>query len=521
MRFLSQQVMVRIAKIFGFHPSVSESTGNWVTVGRAQSSAGVAVTEDTALTYSAVYAAIRVISESVASLGWNTYQTASEGSTQRVFGGRLDYVLNEKTNAESFAFNFRSALVGHLLTQGNGYAEIEWRQNGEIEALHLISPQKVIPTRDKQTRRMRYFYLANNGQTKEIPSEDLIHWAGLGFDGISGYNVIDYARESIGLGLATERHGATFFGNDARPGLVLEHQGKLSAEAQQRLREYFSKSFSRDGAWKPWVAEEGLKVHEVGFPNDSAQFLETRAFNVKEIARWFGVPPHKLGDLERSTYSNIEHQNMEYVQDTILPWAKRLEQPVNDKLLTEAEKKDGIYTKLNIDSLLRADGASRAARYNTLIPIGVMTINEARRNEGLAPVDGGDIHFVPLNMTTLDRAGEPVETEENKTDMQEVFLPLLENAFGLLEAKIAKGVEQYAGRDDEAEKMEGLLSRVRQQYVREIGALCIAMSHFNGIKYDIEKMALGYCSASVRDAVQDSKDIVAKLNIGRMRVGVT
>jgi HK97 family phage portal protein len=248
-----------------------------------------------------------------------------------------------------------------------------------------------------------------------LTREKVLHIAGLGFDGFVGYSVVAMARKSIGLGMAMETFGSRFFGEGTHPGVIVEHPQKLSPEAHSNLKKSLSDTYSGLGnSHRLMLLEEGMKFQKIVIDPKDSQFLESRQFNIPEIARWFNLPPHKLKDLTKSSFSNIESEQISFVTDSILPWLVRLEQSFNMQLLTESDReysgRGRLYYKHNVEGLLRADAAARGTYYREMFNIGAMCINEIREKEDMDPIDGGDVHLVPLNMTTLENAGKPQET---------------------------------------------------------------------------------------------------------------
>jgi len=249
----------------------------------------------------------------------------------------------------------------------------------------------------------------------DLPREKILHVPGLGFDGFLGYSVIAMARKSIGLGMAMETFGALYFGNGTHPGVIVSHPNQLSAAAHDNLKKSLTEAYSGLGkSHRLLLLEEGMKIEKVGVPPEDSQFLESRQFQIPEIARWFNLPPHKLKDLTRSSFNNIESEQTSFVIDSLLPWLVRLEQNYNMQLLTPSDKSlsgyGRLYFKHIVEGLLRGDAAARGTFYREMFNIGAMSINEIREKEDLDPVEGGDIHLVPLNMTALENAGKKPET---------------------------------------------------------------------------------------------------------------
>ena len=382
---------------------------NSLTGGRSAS--GISVNETSALKYSALYACVRLISESVASLPLHTYQR-SENGKERLREHPVARLLSQTPNKNMTSYTFREVLMGHVLTWGNAYAEIVRDASGMAVELRPITPDRVrVDVDEAGTIR----YIVDEQVTLE--SDEMFHLAGLGFDGIIGYTPITLAKESIGLGLAAEKFGGSFFSNGARLGGILQHPAKLSQEAADRLRESWGNTYSGSGkAGKTAILEEGMSFTQIGIPPDDAQFLETRKFQVDDIARWYGVPPHMVGSMESATFSNIEHQQIEYVTHTLRPWLVRWEQELQRKVYMNED----IFPQFIVDGLLRGDTKTRYESYRVARETGWLSVNEIRALEDLPKIEGGDQFIQPLNMGTVG------ETEE--ADARNWQQPLLEDA---------------------------------------------------------------------------------------------
>ena len=381
----------------------------WQLAG-AQSLSGENVTESTALTYSAVYNAISLISGTIGALPCHLMQR--KGEKKRIADDRRMYrVLHDEYNPYMTAMAGRECLIAHALAWGNGYAEKVFNGYGELMELWPISPDRCRP----EMKGGELVYRIRVG-SKDIylPRERVLHVPGLGFDGFVGYSVISMARKSIGLGMALETFGALYFGQGTHPGVVVSHPGKLSDTANSHLKTSLTEGYSGLGkSHRLLLLEEGMKLEKIGIPPDDSQFLESRQFQIPEVARWFNVPPHKLKDLTKSSFSNIESEQQSFYGDTILPWLVRFEQNFNMQLLSPSDKdysgRGRLYWKHNAEGILRADTAARAAYYSSMFNIGALSINEIRAYEDKDPVEGGDEHFVPLNMAPLSMANEQFE----------------------------------------------------------------------------------------------------------------
>ncbi|MNK84040.1 Phage portal protein [compost metagenome] len=309
--------------------------------------------------------------------------------------------MQRAPNPRMTAFTFRETMMAHILLWGNCYAEIEYDDLGQIVALWPIPPHRV---EHMETAAGDPFFrvTTKDGQEHNVPFYSMFHIPGLGFDGKKGISVIEWARRAIELSLATEQFGADFFENGTNVGAVATHPGTLSDEAFERLRESLREKYEGLGkAHRLMLLEEGMTFSKNTIPPNDAQFLETRKFQILEIARLFRVPPHMMADLERATFSNIEQQSIEFVTHTVRPWLVRWEQTINWKLFSEAEKKQYFAEHL-IEGLLRGDSAARSAFYAQMFNIGVYSQNDIREKENDNPIEGGDRYFVPLNMVPMD-----------------------------------------------------------------------------------------------------------------------
>ena len=376
---------------------------------------GKAVNERTAMQTSAVYACVRILAESVAGLPLHVYERTANGSKSTKPSHPLYRLLHDEPNREMTSFVFRETLMSHLLLWGNAYAQIIRDGRGFPIALYPLLPDRMAVDRN-EIGELVYTYQSDKGQVK-LRRENVLHIPGLGFDGLIGYSPIAMAKNAVGLALATEDYGATFFANGANPGGVLEHPGVIKPEQADRLRESWQSQFGGANAHKVAVLEEGLKFHQMSIPPEQAQFLETRKFQINEIARIFRVPPHMVGDLEKSSFSNIEQQSLEFVKYTLDPWVVRWEQSLQQVLILPSEKAT-IFIKFNLDGLLRGDYQSRMQGYSTGIQNGFMSVNDVRSLEDmnlLTAEEGGDLHFVNGNMVKLADVGaayKPNETED-------------------------------------------------------------------------------------------------------------
>ncbi len=358
---------------------------------------GIRVDAVRALNASAVYACVKVLAESVASLPLITYEVQGDGGKHRATDHPLFELLHDQPNAFQSSFEFREMMMGHVALSGNAYAQIIPGRRGFAEQLIPLHPDRMRAEK-LVNGRLRYVYNREDGQRVDFNQEDIHHLRGWSADGVTGMSVVGLARDSIGLAIATESYGGRYFSQNAQPGGVLEHPAKLSDEAGKRITSSWQSAHAGvPNAHKVAVLEEGLKWHQIGLSNEDSQFLETRKFQIAEIARWFRIPPHMIGDLEKATFSNIEHQSINFVVHTLRPWLVRWEQAIRRDLILRPEQ---FTVEFVADGLLRGDTKSRYEAYSQGINAGWMTRNEVRRLENLNPLPGLDEPLAPLNMAT-------------------------------------------------------------------------------------------------------------------------
>jgi HK97 family phage portal protein len=415
----------RIRNIFNLSPSDKKAWNPslWNLYSGGDHS-GENVNEYTALTYSAVFNAITLISGSLGSLPLHLMRQNGK-SKERALEQSLYRIMHSKANPYMTAMSLREILMAHVLGWGNGYAEIVRDRSGIIKELWPITPNRVTP---RMFEGDMIYEIKVDGSTVVLKRPQILHLAGLGFDGFVGYSIVSMAAKSIGLGMALETFGGLYFKQGTHPGVIVSHPGKLNDESHSNLQKSLANTYSGLGkSHRLMLLEDGMKLEKIGIPPNDSQFLESRQHQVPEIARWFNLPPHKLKDLTKSSFNNIEQEQLSYVIDSLLPWAVRLEQSYDMQLLTENDQKQGLYFKHVFEGMLRGSSADRAEFYRKMFGIGAMTINEIREKEDMNPVDGGDIHLVPLNMTTLENAGkepekvtpvEPVQEEDRVVDIK-------------------------------------------------------------------------------------------------------
>ena len=367
--------------------------------------AGVIVNQSSAKTFSAYFACIKVISEDISTLGWNVFKVDRSGNKTRMPGNPIDIMLDLKANPDSTAYSVKEVVLAWALSWGNGYAEIVRNMAGVPVELWPIHPDRVQVDRDTKGQLVYDTSNASGPNTVLLP-KDMFHLHGPSDDGLTGLSVAALAAKSIGLGLAAEQFGSSLFSNGAQLGGSFQTDNKLTKDAKDYLTESLKKYRGSKKAFQSIILEQGLKWQQIGIPPEEAQFLETRKFQKNEIASFFRVPPHKIGDLERATFSNIEQQEISYVKDALMPWIVRLEAEANTKFFPP-EQWGRLTTKINANSIMRGDSKARTEYYNNMWKMGALNVNQILAFEGMNGIGpDGEKRFVQLNLTTLDRAGE-------------------------------------------------------------------------------------------------------------------
>lgn len=426
-----------IGTAFGTQLTPSPTDDFWYRPVGRMSSAGVDVDEETALNYSAVWAATCVISETMAALPFSMMEQVGPKTVEVAYGEMLHDIVGNEPNPEQDSMLFRDMQFGQQLNWGNCFAEKEMLGNRVVNLWPIHAsriPKQNIKRNGRgeiyvgQPGELVYHVKNNDGTATPIPASRMLHITGRRpDDGIFGRSVIRCAKDSIGLGIATEQFGGKFFSNGALPRIILRHPGRLSDAAYNHLREQWSGGLSNSHETK--IAEEGVEIEKLTIEPEAAQFLGTRQFNVKEIARWYRIPPHMLGDLDRAIQSNIEEEAISLVKYSFMPWAVRWEKAMRRQLLTP-EQKRRFYFKFNFNGLLRGDAKTRAEFYNKLLTSAVFSINDVRALEDMNPVEGGDNRFIQVNMQTLERAAEwdpmaeKTPPQDNSEEMRTRFTEL-------------------------------------------------------------------------------------------------
>lgn len=369
--------------------------------------AGFYTTPDTAVTIPAVWACLRYLSQTVAVLPWHVLKDTEKGGELQPTHP-LDYLLCKRVSAEWSSFQFRETMTHWALRWGNAYAEIEFNVQGRPIGLWPIHPERVEVMRDPETQRL--FYRVDS--KLEFPQEEIFHIRGFG-EGPVGVNVIAYAAQSIGWAAAVQLFGASFFGNGMNVSGVIKLKNELSVPALAQLKKEMAALYKGvRNANKVAYLDKDMEFQPIQMEAQKAQLIEINQHLVEDICRWFGVPPHKIMHLLRATFSNIEHQAIEVVVDSITPWAKRFEDEADYKLF--GANRPNFYTKMNMNALMRGDVAARGTWYQMMRNVGAFTVNDILRLEDqntISEDEGGDKRVMQQGFTTLERIGEePVET---------------------------------------------------------------------------------------------------------------
>lgn len=376
---------------------------------------GKSVNARSAIQVSTVYACVRVIAETVASLPFAVFEVDRSGS-QKALDHPLYRILHDEPNPEMTSFVWREAMLTHLLLWGNSYSQILRAGRGNIVGIYPLLPDRMEVDRDDKGK-LTYTYSTTSGQTVKLRPEDVLHIPGLGFDGIMGYSPIAVERNAVGLSIAAEEFGSKFFSNGATPSGILTHPNTV--KNPKALRESWMEAYGgSSNSNRVAILEEGMSFTRISMPNNEAQFLETRKFQVSEICRIYRVPPHMIADLEHATFSNIEHQSIDFAVHCIRPWLVRIEQSINRSLFTEKEK-GHFYCQFNLDGLMRGSYKERMEGYSIARQNGWMSANDIRALENQNPIpkeDGGDALLVNGNMIPISLAMQPRQIDSKSGD---------------------------------------------------------------------------------------------------------
>jgi HK97 family phage portal protein len=381
---------------------------------------GINITEDTAMNFNAVFAAIRILSESVSQLPIQLVERQSNGDKINKSDHYLYNIISVMPNEYMTKYVFFNKVMVDLCSYGNSYIFIQRNQNARVEKLTPLDASKIVLKEYDD----KYFY--EDQKTKEVYDiEDLLHFKILSKDGMVGMSPIDTCANSISYGLALEEYGNSYFRNGAKVSGVLQTDRSLTTEAIERLRNSFDMNYSKvSQSNKTLILEEGLKFNTISLSNEASQFLASRRFSIEEIARVFSLPPHLLRDMSKSSFNNIQEQSREFVQYTLMPYMAMIESEMNCKLFKKSEK-NRLFFEFNANALLRGNPKERSEYYRTMVNIGAMTINEVRQKENLNVKPEGDNLFMQLNMTTVKGIvdiDEDIETEDETRALSDIDL---------------------------------------------------------------------------------------------------
>ena len=367
---------------------------------------GQNVTEETAIQISTVYACVRVLAETIASLPLNVYESDGKGGSRIAEKHPLEYLLHDAPNEEMTSFIWREQMMTQILLRGNSYSQSVRNGKTAIMSIYPLLSSNMTVDRDDSGALTYKYQMADENAITLSPSE-VLHIPGMGFDGIMGYSPIALMKTTLGLTLAAEEYGSKVFGNGATPAGVLTHPNRL--KDPEKLRNAWNAAYGGSAnAGKIAILEEGMKFERISMPNSEAQFLETRKFQVSEICRIYRVPPHMVGDLEHATFSNIEHQSISFAVHTIRPWLVRIEQSMNKALFSKNER-GKYFVKFNMDGLMRGDYKSRMEGYAIARQNGWMSADDIRGLENLNPIGaakGGEEYRENGNMSRIKLAGQ-------------------------------------------------------------------------------------------------------------------
>lgn len=394
------RIATRASVVGGAHPRDPVVASWWG--GGANSVSGQSVTPDTAMRVAAVFACVRVISESVAQLPLILYRQLTDGK-ERAKDHPLYRILHTRPNRWQTPYEFKRMLTGHAVLRGNGYAAIVSKNGAAVSELIPLHPDRVRPY--WYNGAPAYEYTPVDGPVRYIMNSEMLHLRGYSDDGLVGLNPITLHREAVGLALATEDHGARLFSNGVRPSGVLKMAGHLKDdETRKRFKQSFREAYAGSAkSGETLLLEDGLEWSQVGMTSEDAQFLETRQFQRSEIASIFRVPPHKIGDLSRSTNNNIEDQSKSFIEDTLGPWITGFEQAITRDLIEESLQEE-LFAEFVLEALLRGNIEARYKAYATGRQWGWLSPNDVRKKENMNPIEDGDEYLKPVNMAPLGQS---------------------------------------------------------------------------------------------------------------------
>ena len=460
---------------------------------------GIYVDHDVALTFDAVFAAVKIISESIGVLGFHRFNRRPGGGKQRLDRHPATTVLNKQWNPYMSAQIGREVLTHHALLRGNGYAEIVRDNAGRLAELWPLLPDRMHP--HFQANQLVYRYRVDNGQYIDLRPDEVLHIKGLGFDGVQGYDVVRYMARTIGHGIAAEEYAGSFFGNGAHLSGALFSPKEIGKDGRKALREEFESAYKGSrNAFRMAVFEDGLEWKQFSTTPEAAQMIQTRKFSVNGVSRWFRVPPHKLGDLDKASFSNIEHQSLEFVVETLLTWVVRWEQEADMKLIGQAERHTAFH-KMNLSTLLRGDQKSRFEAYQIGREWGWLSANDILEMEDRDPLPAnvGDVYIVPMNYQRADQIGQqqpppsdpPPDDDQDDDDDDpppngpgEAGVQALAHVAERLQAREAHGMSNVWGKDDYPERMTKFFNRHLEVMHAELRPIMGLYAQHQGLSLD-------------------------------------
>jgi HK97 family phage portal protein len=408
---------VRFLNQFRLDPR--QAAGGWIATRRVPGS--YPVTPETALTYSAVFACMRVIAETLAMLEWEVFERLPSGASRQRSDVRTWYLLNRRPNDDMPAMNFREAIVMQMLGWGNAYAEIVWGNDGYPYQLWPIPSSQVDVERDSRGNLV-YFVHGNLGEEdRTIRAENMLHWRNIGTNGVFGLSTVSQAAQTISFGKELEQFGAIGFQNAPFLSGWMEFPGKMpdKEHADALKRSWRNLYMGWRNAGEVPLLENGLSYHQLQLPLRDAQFLESRQFQAQEVCRWFRVPQHKIGILEEASYANIESLEIDCFNETFLPATIRLQQEVDYKLFEGSVRSSKFFTRHSLAPILKGDLKTRYEAYSIGLRYGFLSINDVRQMEDLDNVSNGELRTVQLNTVPLDEfeALAHVKLEQAEADL--------------------------------------------------------------------------------------------------------
>jgi HK97 family phage portal protein len=428
------------------------------------------ITPEISLTIPSVLAAFTILCEDISSLPLVLYERGADEERSRAYTHSYYSLLHDTPNPEMTSMTFREIKIGHLLAWGNFYAQKILNQRGAIAELWPLRPDRMMVAR--MDGEKFYHYVATDGQPYTFLQDEILHIPAFGFDGMVGYSRIALARNSIGLAISAEKFGSKFFANDARPGFVLKHPGTLSDEAYKRLEESWDDVHKgAEKAHKKALLEEGLDIAEIGFPPGEAQFIETQKWTVGQIARVFRVPPHMIGDVERSTSwgSGIDSQEQGYVNHTLRPWTIRTEQALSQQLLLPEERKVYYWEHL-FDALMRGDLTTRYGTYVQAITNGIMNPNTVRQKENMAPYEGGEIYTRQLSTGPAKDPQNMTQDTKPQARTRPLFLDAAQRILRRESGELRDAGQRWSAKG----KVEKYIAWVEQFYKQDFPVFALA-----------------------------------------------